>query len=80
MGTKAPGSGRRFEATTLLPHAKEGAAVCQKRDTRSNCRAATSSLVYIFKIADVVYCLVLMPANKHIRKFFVEGSNTVALD
>ena len=23
------GSGRRFEATTLLPHAKEGAAVCQ---------------------------------------------------
>ena len=39
-------SGRRFEATTLLPHAKEGAAVCQKRDTGSNCRAATRSLVY----------------------------------
>ena len=23
----------------------------------------------IFKIADIFYCLVLMPANKHIRKF-----------
>ena len=34
----------------------------------------------IFKIADVLYCLVLMPAIKTHQKFFVESSNTVALE
>ena len=47
MGTKAPVGASKPRRSCRTAHAKEGAAVCQKRDTLSNCSAATRSLVLV---------------------------------